>query len=120
MSDGIVPGKLVTGRNSGGCQPKPYLRGSIWWIIRRLDEDNAREGFIEEDQYRAILNEPEHHWHDRPIGAHLKGWREACKRAELSGLKFHNLRRPAVGNMERAGMPRNVAMGITGHSTEAV
>jgi integrase len=173
----------------------PLVNRKPW--IRRLDEDNAREGFIEEDQYRAILNElPEHlralfvvgyhigvrlgtlrmlewdqvdlkggqirlrkkqvkqkrahtapiyghmrawlemqssdrdqnwpncsyvfHWHDRPIGAHLKGWREACKRAGLPGLKFHDLRRSAVRNMERAGMPRNVAMGITGHRTEAV
>jgi integrase len=197
-SDATINRELAIVRRafSLGMRTDPPLVNRKPWI-RRLDEDNAREGFIEEDQYRTLLNElPEHlralfvvgyhigarlgtlrklewdqvdlkggqirlrkkqvkqkrahtapiyghirawlemqssdrdqnwpncsyvfHWHDRPIGAHLKGWREACKRAGLPGLKFHDLRRSAVRNMERAGMPRNVAMGITGHRTEAV
>ena len=60
------------------------------------------------------------HWLRKPLGAHLKGWREACIRGGLPGLKFHDLRRSAVRNMERAGIPRNIAMSITGHPTESV
>jgi integrase len=60
------------------------------------------------------------HYRGRPIGSHRKGWKDACERAGLPGLLFHDLRRSAVRNMERAGIPRNVAMGITGHRTENV
>ncbi len=179
-----------------GMRADPPLVTRKPWI-RRLDEDNAREGFVEDEQYRALLRElPQHlqaifvvgyhigvrlgtlrkleweqvdlaageirllksqvkqkrahtvpiygdmrawldmqltdhrenwpdcpyvfHWLKKPLGAHMKGWKEACDRAKLPSLKFHDLRRSAVRNMERAGIPRNIAMGITGHRTESV
>jgi integrase len=60
------------------------------------------------------------HWNGKPLGSHLKGWDRACASVGLAELHFHDLRRSAVRNMERAGVPRSVAMKISGHRTESV
>ena len=39
----------------------------------------------------------------------------ACRLANMLGLLIHDLRRSAVRNMEQAGVPRSIAMKITGH-----
>jgi integrase len=60
------------------------------------------------------------HWHGKPIGHSLKGWRRSAKAAGVPDLLFHDLRRSAIRNMERAGIPRKIAMSISGHRTESV
>jgi integrase len=48
-------------------------------------------------------------------------WPDACDAVGLlSGLLFHDLRRSAGRNMERAGTSREVAKKISGHKTDAV
>lgn len=57
-------------------------------------------------------------------------WNKAChqlglgtfdrKSRRYSGLRPHDMRRSAIKNMMRAGVPRNVAMSISGHKTESV
>ena len=44
-----------------------------------------------------------------------KAWAAGCP-----GMLRHDFRRTAVRNLERSGVPRSVAMKITGHRTEAV
>ena len=80
---------------------------------------------------------PEDHVFTRKNGRPVKDfrgkWRKACLKLGLArmepqdngrskyvGLVIHDLRRSAVRNLERSGVPRSVAMKITGHKTESV
>jgi integrase len=49
-----------------------------------------------------------------------RSWLSACKAAGVPGRIFHDLRQTAVRNLERAGVPRSVAMKMVRHKTEPV
>ncbi len=101
-------------RNKRGT--KVPLEGELRDIIARRWA--ARE-------YRTAQGEPAaslyvFHRDAQPIGDIRKAWGSACKAAGVAGRLFHDLRRTAIRNMVRAGVPEAVAMRISGHKTRAV
>jgi integrase len=60
------------------------------------------------------------HHEGHVIVDYRKAWASACRRADVPGLLFHDLRRSAIRNMRLAGIPDKVAMEISGHRSRSV
>jgi integrase len=60
------------------------------------------------------------HSRGRTVRDFRKSWATACEAARLPGRLFHDLRRSAVRDMIRAGVPQAVAMEVSGHKSTEV
>jgi integrase len=92
----------------------PILPGEMMDTLRRLKRE--RDGKWPKAK-RVFLNAEGH-----PLAYHMmrKAWDDACTRADVPGLLFHDLRRSAVRNLRRAGVTQKIAREFSGHKTDAV
>jgi len=90
-----------------------------WFGHRGIIPQDA--GFTrEEERTRGQVIPWVFHRYGRPIRNVRKIWKNVVTAAGLTGKIPHDFRRTAVRNLERAGVPRSVAMKLVGHKTESV
>jgi integrase len=70
--------------------------------------------------FRVVANGRRGPLRPKPIKSFSKAFATACREAGCPGRILHDFRRTAVRNLELAGVPRSVAMKLTGHLTESV
>jgi integrase len=107
-----LPGKVIRlGDTKSGYGRVLALEGAVWDILCYQE----RLGCFRALHTDAVFPGPNGHLRD-----FKEAWKKARAKAGLEGKLFHDLRRTAVRNMLRAGVPERVAMEITGHRTRKV
>ncbi len=105
--------RLYTSKN-GHPRVLP-LEGELWAVIERCwsqREFQTANG--------SAISPLVFHDNGRILGDFRKRWATACDDAKVSGRLFHDLRRSAVRDMIRSGVPQSVAMSISGHRSTAI
>jgi integrase len=92
---------------SGHARAVPILEGDM--------KDWLKWSFDNADGCERVF-----HREGVPFKEFRRSWLKACKEAGVPTLKFHDLRRTAVRNMRRAGVPQVVRMRISGHRTDSM
>src|SRR3989475_7221085 len=95
---------------------------------RELPLSPALAALIEKRWQARLVSDPNgprvcdrvFHREGEPVRDFRSAWRKAVEAIGQPGLLFHDLRRSAVTNMIRAGVPEQTAMRISGHRTSAV
>ncbi len=115
----------LRGQFSKNGEPRTVpLIGELWEIVQRRRKGRRYRGPNDEivlsplvfsrTKGRGVPNR------GVAVAEFRKSWKAACLAAGKPDALFHDFRRTAVRNMVRAGVPRKVAMLISGHKTESV
>ena len=99
---------LNRGKTKNDDERTLYMEPELWDLLKQLHKNRKLICLL-------VFNEQ-----GKMIGDFRKSWATACTEIGKPGLLFHDLRRSAVRNMVRAGIPERVAMTISGHKTRSV
>lgn len=106
VEDGVI---RLRGENAKNGEARSVvIAGELSALVERRKQVRFANG---------VLTAPVFHRDGAPVAGFRKAWATGCKKAGVSGRLFHDLRRTAVRNMVRSGVPQNVAMKISGHKT---
>lgn len=131
---GFVTLAYKTGWRLGEIQGLTWDQVNMREKSIRLDagttkNDDGRTIFMDDELVEIIKSQKANRNLGCPYVFHRKGemiadlrgsWANACKQARIGKRLFHDLRRTAVRNMVRAGVPERVAMMVSGHKTRTV
>jgi integrase len=106
LREGIV--RLEPGETKNSEGRTVYMEPELWDMLTYLHKNRRMDCLF-------VFNRS-----GVKISNFYKAWESACTAAGKSGLLFHDLRRSAIRNMVRAGVPERVAMMISGHKTRSV
>ena len=113
LSRGVV--RLEPGVSKAGEGREVYLTPEMVSLFRGQKDETVR---LEREQNRIIPWV--FHRNGKPIRSFDGAWRAVRGRLGMPWVLFHDLRRTAVRNMVRAGIPERVAMQISGHKTRSI
>jgi len=88
-------------------------------IVPGLMEDSLRAAREERDQFYPEC-EAVFAYEGHRLMNLKRAWKSACKKANVHGLLFHDMRRSANRNMRDAGLPQPMRMKIMGHKTPSM
>jgi integrase len=109
----IAPGetKDKKGRTFYFSDALPELRDVLAKQVKSIEAFERKGKIVRHIFHRA---------NGQPIRNMRGAWKTACVAAGYPGKLFHDFRRTAVRNLERAGAPRSMAMKMIGHRTETI
>jgi integrase len=112
--DGAVLKLRAENAKNGEGRPLPIVGELAELIGRRRTARQVKIGDT------VMLSGLIFHRQGLPIAEFRKSWATACRKAGVDGRLFHDLRRSAVRDLVRAGVPESVAMRISGHKTRTI
>jgi len=117
-------------KTDAGCRLIPLNNAAVWALTRLLERANLLKA-REPDHYLFPAFNYKHTKESKTAGSDFydptkpmvtwrSGWRTLTKKAELKGLRFHDLRHHSITKLAEAGVPDQTLMSIAGHVSRSM